>query len=212
MTTGIFITLEGGEGTGKSTQAARLAKKLRGAGHEVVQTREPGGSPAGEAIRALLLGGDLGPISPMTEALLFSAARAEHLQKTIIPALEKGHWVISDRFSDSTRAYQGLKDGLASQTIDDLENIVIGDHIPDFTILLDMPAEDGLARAKARHAGKGPVDRFEARDLPFHQALRDRFLEIAENGRRRIEIVDASKDEETVAAAIWQAVTDRLID
>lgn len=215
MTLGKFITLEGGEGTGKSTQTRILAEKLRKTGLTVVATREPGGTDAGEAIRNLLLNDALGDITPLTEALLFSAARSEHIAKKIAPNLLKGHWVISDRFMDSTRAYQGTQGGLQSETIDTLQQIVVAEHIPDLTILLDLPAEEGLARAQSRHNQSDTAngrDRFEARDLEFHEALRHRFIAIAEEGNRRMEVIDASKGERAVANAVWRAVKRRLID
>ncbi len=203
---GRFITLEGGEGTGKSTQARRLADRLRGAGHDVVLTREPGGSPAAEAIRAVLLDGTVAPFGPAAEALLFAVARADHVAKTIRPALQDGRWVVSDRFFDSTRAYQGAA-GVPSAEIDRLERIAVGEDRPDLTLILDLPAELGLCRAQARGVA---VDRYEADVLAVHEARRAAFLTIAAAEPERCMIVDASSDEEAVAAAIGAAVDARL--
>ncbi len=203
---GRFITLEGGEGTGKSTQARGLADRLRGAGHDVVLTREPGGSPAAEAIRALLLEGTVAPFGPTAEALLFAVARADHVAKTIRPALEAGRWVVSDRFFDSTRAYQGA-DGVPGGEIDRLERIAVGEDRPDLTLILDLPAELGLRRAQARGVA---VDRYEADVLAVHEARRMAFLAIAAAEPKRCVVVAASGDEEAVAAAIGAAVDARL--
>ena len=203
---GRFITLEGGEGTGKSTQARRLAERLRTAGHDVVLTREPGGSPAAEAIRALLLDGTVAPFGPAAEALLFAVARADHMKRTIRPALVAGRWVISDRFMDSTRAYQGAA-GVPDAEIDRLETIAVGEDRPDLTLILDLPAELGLRRAVARGA---EIDRYEADALAVHEARRAAFLAIAAAEPARCAIVDASGDEDAVAAAIDAAVGARL--
>jgi dTMP kinase len=203
---GRFITLEGGEGTGKSTQARRLADRLRAAGHDVVLTREPGGSPAAEAIRALLLDGTVAPFGPAAEALLFAAARADHMKRTIRPALESGRWVISDRFMDSTRAYQGAA-GVPQSEIDRLESLAVGADRPDLTLILDLPADLGLRRALARGAD---ADRYEADVLAVHEARRAAFLAIAAMEPARCAVVDSSGDEDTVAAAIGVAVGARL--
>jgi dTMP kinase len=203
---GRFITLEGGEGTGKSTQARRLADRLRAAGHDVVLTREPGGSPAAEAIRALLLDGTVAPFGPAAEALLFAVARADHMKRTIRPALAAGRWVVSDRFMDSTRAYQGAA-GVPAAEIDRLEKIAVGEHRPDLTLILDLPAELGLRRALARGAD---ADRYEADALAIHETRRAAFLAIAAVEPARCAVVDASGDEDAVAAAIGVAVGARL--
>lgn len=203
---GRFITLEGGEGAGKSTQLWRLAQSLRGRGREVVTTREPGGSPGAEEIRRLLVTGGAGRWSPTTEALLHFAARRDHLERTVWPALARGAWVLSDRFADSTRAYQGYGLGLESGVIDRLYALAVGDFAPDLTLVLDLPAEAGLARALAR----GAADRYEGMDLAFHRRLRDGFLEIAGRDRGRCAVIDAAADEDTVAAAILETVTARL--
>ena len=203
---GRFITLEGGDGTGKSTQARRLADRLRGTGHDVVLTREPGGSPAAEAIRSLLLDGTVAPFGPWAEALFFAVARADHMNRTIRPALADGRWVVSDRFMDSTRAYQGAA-GVPRAEIDRLEWVAVGEDRPDLTLILDLPAELGLRRAVARGA---VVDRYESDALAIHEARRAAFMAIAAAEPARCSVVDASGDEDTVAAAIDAAVEERL--
>jgi dTMP kinase len=182
MSHGIFITFEGGEGGGKSTQAARLARHLEERGRHVVLTREPGGTPEGETIRSLLVTGDQRRFTPLSEALLNNAQRLEHLQKVIRPALASGSVVISDRFMDSTRVYQGVAGGVDARLLAALEDAVVGETRPDLTVILDVPTEIGLARARAR---QGQTDRFESRDLAFHEALRAGFLEIAANEPER---------------------------
>ncbi|WP_029355968.1 dTMP kinase [Bosea sp. 117] len=207
---GRFITFEGGEGTGKSTQTRLLAERLRSQGLEVVTTREPGGSPGAEAIRHVLLSGAAKPLGPMAEALLFAAARADHIDVTILPALSRGAWVISDRFADSTRVYQGSLGNLDPRMIEALERVTVGDTRPDLTLILDLPAEEGLARAAAR-SGAG-ADRFEAEDIQFHRTLRDAFRELAEREPARCVLVDAHGAAESVAAAVWDAVGERLLN
>ena len=206
MTAGRFITLEGGEGAGKSTQLRRLVATLRTRGLEVVTTREPGGSPGAEEIRALLVTGGAGRWSPVSEALLHFAARRDHLERTIWPALERGAWVISDRFADSTMAYQGYGLGLNQDVITRLYANVIGKFFPDITLVLDLPAEAGLARAQARSA----ADRYEQMDLAFHRRLREGFLDIAAHDPRRCAVIDAAGSEDAVAAEILAAVDRRL--
>jgi dTMP kinase len=207
MSRGRFITFEGGEGGGKSTQVARLADHLRGQGIAVVTTREPGGSPGAEEIRRLLVEGHVARWQGFTEALLNYAARFEHLQATILPALEAGNWVISDRFADSTMAYQGFGHGLDRSTIADLHRLVVGDFAPDLTLILDLPPEIGLARARARAGGE---DRYERMDPSFHRRLREGFLAIAGQCAARCQVIDAAADPDTVAAAIRRAVAHRL--
>ena len=202
MNRGRFITFEGGEGAGKSTQARRLAERLRGLGHEVVLTREPGGSPGAEALRALLVEGDADRWSPLSETLMMYAARADHLERTIRPALARGAWVICDRFLDSTRAYQGA--GTPPGLITDLERAVVGADLPNLTLVFDLPVETGLARAGARAGGEA---RFEAKGEAFHQALRAAFLEIARREPQRCVVVDAAPAPDAVAQAVWAAVT-----
>ena len=206
MARGRFITLEGGEGAGKSVQRDRLVQALRAAGLETVATREPGGSPSAEAVRELLLahGTDWQPLS---EALLHAAARSQHLAETVRPALEAGRWVVSDRYSDSTRAYQGWGQGVALQTLDQLEAMVVADARPDLTIMLDVAPEIGLTRAEGRGQG---ADRYEAMDLAFHQRLRAGYRAIAESAPERCVLIDASSSEDAVAAEIRSAVHARL--
>ncbi|MDC7787385.1 dTMP kinase [Rhodoplanes sp. TEM] len=206
---GKFITFEGGEGSGKSTQAALLAGRLRRLGISVVQTREPGGSPGAEAVRHVLLAGAAKPFGPEAEAMLFAAARADHLEKTIRPALERGAWVVCDRFLDSTRVYQGAVGKVDPAVIRALERVAVGDTLPDLTIVLDLPAEAGLARAAGRRDG-GTADRFEAEDVAFHAALRDGYAAIAAAEPGRCAVVDASPAPERIADAVWTVVCARL--
>lgn len=207
MQAGKFITLEGGEGAGKSTQAKLLRDKLAAYGYDVVLTREPGGSPRAEAIRAVLLSGKAKRFGPMGETLLFYVARDSHLELTIRPALARGSWVVCDRFHDSTRAYQGAAGGASMAAIDALERIVVGQTMPDLTLILDLPPEEGLRRVAARAGGEGQeADRFEGMSLRFHQNLRQEFLEIAEAEPWRCAVIDAGQPPEKVAADIWAAV------
>ena len=206
MPRGRFITLEGGEGTGKSTQALRLAERLAASGREVLATREPGGSEGAEVLRGLLLQGGEDRWSPLSETLLMYAARRDHLEKTIRPALARGAWVICDRFLDSTRAYQGAGGGAPEGLIAALERHVVGDDLPDLTLVMDLPVETGLERAGARTA----LDRIEARDDGFHQRLRAAFLEIAAAEPQRCFLIDAAPPPDEVSASIWAAVQARL--
>lgn len=206
MTRGRFITFEGGEGAGKTTQIARLARVLRDRGLEVVQTREPGGSPSAEAIRDVLLHRDHG-WEPLSEALLHYAARYEHLTATVRPALARGAWVLCDRFSDSTLAYQGFGLGLDTKVIETLERMVVGDTRPDLTLILDLSPEIGLRRADGR---KAAADRYERMTGSFHARLRSGFLTIAGREPERCAVIDAEPDEAEVAEEILRAVTDRL--
>ena len=202
------MTLEGGEGAGKSTQIRLLADALSAAGRDVVMTREPGGSLGAEAIRGLILTGGHS-FSSLTEALLFSAARTDHLEKTIRPALARGAVVLCDRFSDSTRAYQGASGGTDPSVLEALESIAVGMTRPDLTIILDLPAEEGLKRAAARR-GNGVVDRFEGEALAFHEKLRAGFLEIAQEEPQRCVLIDASRPVEVIAADLRSIVLKRL--
>jgi dTMP kinase len=206
---GKFITFDGGEGAGKSTQASLLAKRLSLAGVRVLQTREPGGSPGAEIIRHVLLSGAARQFGPSAEALLFAAARADHLDALIIPALQSGKWVICDRFIDSTRVYQGIVGKVELPFIRGLERITLGPFRPDLTFLLDLPAETGLARAQARRGDDGP-DRFEAEDLAYHQALNAGFRAIAAEEKERCVLIDANRPAEQVADEIWRIVLRRL--
>ena len=206
MTRGRFITLEGGEGAGKSTQSGILADWLAEQGIEAVQTREPGGSPQAEVLRQLLLSGVVAPFGAEAEALFFAVARADHMNETIRPALQGGAWVICDRFIDSTRAYQGT-DGVEPQELNRLENLAVGADRPDLTIILDLPAVVGLYRAKSR---SGPVDRFEADDIAIQEARRQIFLDIARVETERCVVVDASQTPDLVAKAVQDAVSARL--
>lgn len=203
MTRGKFITFEGGEGSGKSTQVALLAEHLRKAGIETVITREPGGTPLGEAIRSLVL--DASP-EPVTELLLFAAARAEHVEKVIRPALEHGTWVVCDRFMDSTRVYQGLLGGAPGDLIGAIEIRTVAPTYPDLTLVLDLPAGEGLKRTEAR----GELSRFDAKSMEYHERLQDGFLAIARAEPARCLVVDADRQPEDIAADIWHAVKMRL--
>jgi dTMP kinase len=215
MTAGKFITFEGGEGSGKSTQAQELAERLRRLGIEVVLTREPGGSPFAEALRALILDAETPPHSALSEALLFYAARADHLDKTIRPALNAGRWVICDRFSDSTRVYQSEAGGLPGEILDALEEMVVSPTGPDLTFILDLPAEQGLGRAQVRRlagTSEDPApDAYEKRDLAFHWKLREAFTAIAKAEPQRCVLIDATANEAAVADSIWSAVETRLL-
>jgi dTMP kinase len=203
---GKFITLEGGEGAGKSTQIAALVALLRAQNLDVIETREPGGAPGAEEIRRLLVEGEPGRWAPTTEALLHSAARAEHLARKLRPALAEGTWVVCDRFTDSTLAYQGYGHDLGVDRIRELNDIVTEGLAPDLTLILDLPVETGLARAGAR----GGADRYERMGTAFHQRLRDGFLAIAAAEPARCAVIDASADVDTVAAAIAATVRERL--
>ena len=204
---GFFITLEGGEGAGKSTQLRRLADHLASSGREVVTTREPGGSEGAEAIRALLVSGAADRWSAMSETLLLYAARSDHLERTIRPALARGAVVISDRFADSTRAYQGAAGGIDPDFILEIERQVLADTRPDLTLIFDLPAEIGLERAAGRGAAEA---RFESKGLEFHRRLREGFLAIAHAEPRRCRIIDAAGPLDDVTASVLAAVDEAL--
>jgi dTMP kinase len=204
---GRFITFEGGEGVGKSTQIRRLAASLSGLGIKTVMTREPGGSPHAEKLREVLLSGGARPFGAFAETILFNAARDDHLDVTIRPALENGSWVLCDRFIDSTRAYQGVLGEIDPALIRSMERVVVGNTMPDLTLILDLPAQDGLARARARSA---QVDRFEGESLSFHEKLREAFLAIAEAEPKRCAVIDASGSQDVVAAQIFAVARRRL--
>ena len=209
---GRFITLEGGEGAGKSTQARLLAQTLEPKGVSVLVTREPGGSPGAEALREVILSGAAASFGPTAEAILFGAARIDHVDNTIEPALARGAWVISDRFADSTRAYQGAAGKVAPALIASLERVAVGEVRPDLTLILDLPARKGLARAAARRGAKGRADRFEAEEFGFHETLRQAFLAIGRAEPQRCAIINADRPQQEVARAIWACVRERLGD
>ena len=208
-TRGRFLTFEGGEGAGKSSRVAELAERLRRRGFEVVVTREPGGSTGAEAVRHALLSGAAEAFGPLAEALLFAAARADHVDQTIRPALERGAWVISDRFTDSTRVYQGATGDVPAEDLAALEEIAVGDVRPDLTLLLDVPVEIGLGRATARR-GAETADRFEKEGAEVHERRRRAFLALARAEPKRFVVVDAAQDPATVADAVWYGVCSRL--
>ena len=207
MTRGRLVTVEGGEGAGKSTQCAHLARSLARAGIQAITTREPGGAPGAEAIRALLVDGALDRWDPTAEALLHFAARREHLIRTVWPALAAGKWVVCDRFADSTMAYQGCAMGVGRETVEALYRVAVGDFAPDLTLILDVPVAVGLARAAAR---AGPPQRYERMDNAFHERLRKAFLDIARRAPDRCVMIDASLPEDAVARQAFAVVRDRL--
>lgn len=206
---GKFITFEGGEGTGKSTQAKLLVERLKTLGVVSIMTREPGGSTVAEIIRHVLLSGAAKPLGAEAEAMLFAAARDDHLTQTIRPALERGEWVVCDRFSDSTRVYQGVLGQVDPRLIKRLEKITVGDTKPDLTLVLDVPATIGLARAKSRR-GNAETDRFESEDLAFHERLRDAFRQLAIGEPDRCVLIDTGQTPDRVANDIWAAVSRKL--
>ena len=208
---GKFITLEGGEGAGKTTQIKLLADALKAGGLDPIITREPGGSPAAEVIRSLLVKGAVDRWQPMTEVLLNFAARLEHVQATIEPALAAGRWVLCDRFADSTVAYQGYGHDLGRAVIDELHRLVVGYFQPDLTVILDIPVAEGLARATNREQAEGSrEDRYEHMDEGFHQRLRDGFLDIARRNPERCVVINAAQEPDKVQAEIRTVVGQRL--
>ena len=207
MQRGKFITLEGGEGVGKSTQIRRLIARLSAQGKEVVATREPGGSPGAESIRDLVLRGAADRWSPMTETLLMYASRRDHIERVITPALGEGKWVVCDRYADSTRAYQGAAGGVEPAFIAALEAHVLGDVRPDLTLIFDLDPKIGLARAADR---AGAEMRFESKGEAFHIRLRQAFLDIAALEPQRCAVIAAQGSLEAVEALVWSAVQDRL--
>lgn len=202
-----FVTFEGGEGVGKSTQVKRLLAKLNHSTIQAIRTREPGGTPKAEAIRAFILQGRSESWGAGAEAVLFAAARLDHVNQLIAPTLESGKWVISDRFHDSTRAYQGLTGGVDDKLIRGLETLALNGHQPDLTIVLDMEPEEAFRRVSKRQDG---ADRFEKEDLEWHRRLRDAFLDIARRNPHRCVVVSASQHEDAVEMEIWRIVTDRF--
>jgi len=206
---GHFITFEGGEGSGKSTHARLLGERLKALGLDVVITREPGGSPGAEIIRHILLSGIAKPLGAETEAILFAAARDDHMRTKIRPAITSGKWVICDRFVDSTRVYQGAVGHVDPGLIRGLERVTVGPAMPDLTFILDVPATVGLARAKRRREG-GVADRFEAEDVNFHEDLRKAYRALAELEPKRIIVIDGRAPRDVVAERIWAIVEQRL--
>lgn len=205
MARGIFITFEGGEGAGKSTQIGMLADALREAGREVLVTREPGGSPGAEAVRHVLLSGAAEPFGPAMEAVLFAAARSDHVEQVIRPAVEAGKVVLCDRFMDSSRVYQGVTGNLSLDFMRSLEEAAINGMVPDLTLILDLPAEEGMRRANARR-GDGGADRFEKETMDVHRRRRDAFLEIARAEPERCRVIDAGQEMNLVSADIINEV------
>jgi dTMP kinase len=205
--TGRFITLEGGEGAGKSTQIARLKSWLEGRGHAVMVTREPGGSPGAEMVRKLLVEGPAERWDGTTEALLHFAARRDHLRAVVWPALKQNNWVVSDRFADSTLAYQGYGHGVDRSLIAQLYALSVGDFRPDLTLVLDLPVEIGLARAASR---RGVETRYESLPLDFHRRVRAGFLEIAARDPGRCAVINVAQDIDTTSAAIAAVLAERL--
>jgi len=207
---GRFITFEGGEGAGKSTHAQLLAQRLEALGIEVVLTREPGGSVGAEIMRHVILSGAAKPFGSAAEAMLFAAARDDHLNQTIRPALARGAWVICDRFADSTRVYQGVLGDVDHNLIKALEQIVVGEDKPDLTIILDVPAEQGVARAAERR-GDRAADRFESEAIEDHAQLRTAFLALAVQEPNRCVAIDTTRPRSEVADQIWHEVETRLL-
>jgi dTMP kinase len=206
---GHFITFEGGEGSGKSTHAKTLAQRLKSSGIEVVLTREPGGSAGAEIIRHILLSGIAKPLGAETEAILFAAARDDHVRTTILPALDAGQWVICDRFIDSTRVYQGILGNVDQRLIRSLERVTVGSAYPELTFIMDVPAEVGLSRAKRRR-GQDAADRFEAESTEFHEKLRQAYRDLAAQEPERCVLIDGRASRDVVAEHLWSTVRERL--
>ncbi|MEO1103117.1 MAG: dTMP kinase [Pseudomonadota bacterium] len=206
VTRGKFISLEGGDGAGKSTQGRTLAQRLRAKGHEVILTREPGGSPFAERIREEILTEKGSALNATQQAILFAAARADHVTTLIEPALARGNWVVCDRFADSTEAYQGAG-GAPAPMMALLKQVAVGDVVPDLTVVLDLAPREGLRRAVARDA----LDPFEADEMAVQEARRAAFLEIAARNPKRCVLINAARSPDDVAGAIWRVVTERLL-
>ncbi len=205
MSRGTFITLEGGEGVGKTTQIAFLKDKLESEGHQVITTREPGGTPAAEEIRNLVSSVEFGAnLPPYAELMLFNAARASHIEDIIKPALEDGKVVICDRFIDSTRVYQGILQSIDMAFIHQLDARIVGEYMPDLTLLLDITAEAAMERVKTR----GVRDHYDNGDIVFYTSLRDGFLTLAEEDQARIKVIDADAKMDVIAENIWQYASD----
>src|SRR6266567_1471840 len=208
---GRFVTFEGGEGSGKSTQIKTLAQRLAATKLRAIVTREPGGSPGAEIIRHVVLSGMGKLLGPDAETLLFAAARDDHVRTVIQPALNQGTWVLCDRFSDSTRVYQGMLGQVSPTVLNAMQRVTIGDLKPDLTVILDVPVEVGMQRAAARR-GAGAPDRFEAEDVKFHEGLRDAYRQIAAAEPQRCVLIDANAASGVVAGRIWTAVRDRFLE
>lgn len=208
---GKFITFEGGEGAGKTTQIARLAERLNALDIPTITTREPGGAPGADSIRSLLVSGATDKWDPVSEVLLLYAARREHLKQTIRPALDKGAWVLCDRFADSTMAYQGYGHGISRAFIRTVHDEVVGESDPDLTLILDIPVDIGIGRAVSRNTStRSGEDRFERMDKPFHERLRSGFLDIAAGAPERVRVIDADSTPDAITDTVWQTVTDKF--
>ncbi len=207
MARGRLISFEGGEGAGKSTQSRLLCRRLESFGVETLATREPGGSPGAEEIRALLVSGEIARWEPLSEALLHNAARHDHVRRAILPALERGVWVITDRFMDSTMAYQGYGQGVDLGELSGLAELAVGTAMPDLTLILDLPVDEGLARTKRR---ADATSRYERMDPAMHERLRRGFLAIAEADAARCRVIDALADAGSVHEAVWESVHERF--
>ncbi|MGY8986663.1 MAG: dTMP kinase [Sphingomonadales bacterium] len=207
MTIGKFITIEGGEGTGKSTQIKRLLKKLKTEGLEVIETREPGGSIGAEKIRELVIGGNTDNWDPISEILLLCAARRHHMKEVILPALFEGKWVICDRFLDSSMAYQGIAQGLGEARINNLSEFTLEGFMPDLTLVFDIPVEVGLKRAKSVE-----INKYERMDLSFHNKIRNAFIKIAAQNPERCVLIDAEADIKTITDEAWGVIKGRLLE
>ena len=204
---GKFITFEGGDGSGKSTQMRRLVEKLRAAGHQVLESAEPGGTPIGQQVRKILLDPANADLSPTAEMLLMFAARAQNVDQWILPALRAGQIVVSDRFTDSTLAYQGAARGLGAETVLDVDRIACRGLVPDLTIYIDVDVEKGLERARSRNQrGDGSESRLDDHDLAFHKAARAAYMRIAEEEPARLKVIDGNRDIDAVAADVWREI------
>ncbi|MGG6893445.1 MULTISPECIES: dTMP kinase [Rhizobium] len=207
---GLFVSFEGGEGAGKSTQIRRLAERLRARGHDVLVTREPGGSPGAEAVRHVLLSGAAEVFGTRMEAILFAAARNDHVEEVIRPALARGIIVLCDRFMDSSRVYQGVTGNLEPDYIEALQRVAVNGVIPDCTLILDIPAEVGLERARKRASAVAVPDRFEKEEMQTHEKRREAFLDIAAREPGRCHVIDAQRSEDEIAGEIAGIVDQRL--
>ncbi|WFU03455.1 dTMP kinase [Rhizobium sp. CB3171] len=208
--TGLFVSFEGGEGAGKSTQIRRLAERLRGLGHDVLVTREPGGSPGAEAVRHVLLSGAAEMFGTRMEAILFAAARNDHVEEVIRPALARGTIVLCDRFMDSSRVYQGITGNLEPDFIEALQRVAVNGVVPDCTLILDIPAKIGLERARKRASAGAAPDRFEKEEMQTHEKRREAFLDIAARDPGRCRVIDAQRSEDAIANEIASIVEERL--